>query len=109
MIETTKYARGSVYASSEGRVSVNGVAFRPKMVKLYGRYSNNDSYFTAGFLFDEPIHSVYGFITPDTSINGGAKSGSGSAFTDNLISNNGFSVTNYYWQYNQIYWEAWGY
>jgi hypothetical protein len=108
MIETTKYARGSVYASTEGRVNVSGVAFRPKMVKLYGQYSSDDNRFTACFLFDEPIHRVYGFITPDTSIDGLGMSGFGSTIRENLISNNGFGVTNYNWKYNQIYWEAWG-
>lgn len=107
MIETTKYARGSVYAS-EGRVNVSGVAFRPKMVKLYGQYSSDDNRFTACFLFDEPVHRVYGFITPDTSIDGLGMSGFGGTIRENLISNNGFGVTNYNWRYNQIYWEAWG-
>lgn len=107
MIETRKYARGSLNAS-EGQVYVSGVAFRPKMVKLYGRYSNSDNRFTACFLFDEPIDRVYGFITPDTTTDGSGMSGFGSALRDNLISNNGFSVKNYNWQYNQIYWEAWG-
>lgn len=107
MIETSKYARGSLYAS-EGQVYVSGVAFRPKMVKLYGQYSSNESYFTACFLFDEPIHSVYGIIPPDTSINGSGRSGFGETLTVNRISNDGFGVTNYNWRYNQIYWEAWG-
>ncbi|MGO4529650.1 tail fiber protein [Paenibacillus sp. 2TAF8] len=108
MIETTKYTRGSTYAS-EGRVSVSGIAFRPKIVKMYGRYANDDSYFTACFLFDEPIHSLYGFITPDTAINGGITSGTGQMLRENRINNNGFSMTIYFWQYNQIFWEAWGY
>ncbi|CAM3029784.1 hypothetical protein HP548_29420 [Paenibacillus taichungensis] len=107
MIETSKYARGSLYAS-EGQVYVSGVAFRPKLVKLYGQYSSNESYFTACFLFDEPIHSVYGIIPPDTSINGSGRSGFGETLTVNRISNDGFGVTNYNWRYNQIYWEAWG-
>jgi hypothetical protein len=79
------------------------------MVKMYGRYSNNDDRFTVCFLFDEAIHRVYGFITPDTSTDGTGLSGFGGTIRENQISSNGFSVTNYNWQYNQIYWEAWGY
>lgn len=107
MIKTSKYAWGSLNAS-EGRVYVSGVAFRPKMVKLYGQYANVEGRFTACFLFDEPIRRVYGFITPDTTSDGSGMSGFGSALGENLISNSGFSVYNYNWWNNQIYWEAWG-
>ncbi|MGG4105795.1 hypothetical protein AAXB25_17900 [Paenibacillus lautus] len=106
MIKVSKYAWGSLYAS-EGQVYVSGLAFRPKMVKLYGQYSNDEGRFTACFLFDEPIRRVYGFITPDTTNEGWGMSGFGSALTDNLIRNNGFEVKNYNWRNNQIYWEAW--
>ncbi|MGO4786773.1 hypothetical protein AB4124_04925 [Paenibacillus sp. 2KB_20] len=106
MIKVSKYAGGSLYAS-EGQVYVSGLAFRPKMVKLYGQYSNDEGRFTACFLFDEPIRRVYGFITPDTTNDGWGMSGFGSALTDNLIRNNGFEVKNYNWRNNQIYWEAW--
>lgn len=107
LIKTQKYAGGSLYAS-EGQVYVSGLAFRPKIVKLYGQYSTDDNRFTACFLFDEPIRGVYGFITPDTRNDGGGLSGFGSALIYNLIRSNGFDVSNYYWRNNQIYWEAWG-
>ncbi|SMF72357.1 Phage tail fibre repeat-containing protein [Paenibacillus uliginis N3/975] len=107
LIQTTKYASGSLYAS-EGRVYVSGVGFRPKMIKLYGDYYNSESYFTVCFLFDDPIRSAYGFLTPNTSYDGGVMSGVGSNLRDNLITNSGFNVYYYYWLNNLMYWEAWG-
>ncbi|MDR0268360.1 phage tail protein [Paenibacillus sp.] len=108
-IQTLKYASGSVNAS-DGNVYVGGLAFRPKMVKMYGRYedSSNPEFYIPCFLFDTPMYQMYGFRCPVVHEDGYGLSGFGEVIHDNAITSSGFSVKAYSWRYNSIKWEAWG-